>query len=427
MAGVNKAKAESARAAGEAAAYEAALPQLQEQARVAQMRRDMQERQYRRDRDDLEKAIEQSNKSAKSFNANRWFDDRGAIGQIGAAIAQAFGAGAATLTSGPNVVLNQINSYIDRDIANQRAAIEADEKGANNALAQLNRQYQNLDMAESALRIAQQKKVENMAASYAASTKSQDVMTALDMWLAENEQRRVAQEQKFMNDSYGKTALTTAAKVIPSTAGGTRAPTEKEVQERYETLGKRGKVVEGTYDTEIKRQKSLGMDPDKKDKTNELVIENLDGTQVLARKPDEATKIREMKALHTNASGSLQKLQSLAQKGTSLSPNDQRSFDLNLEQVVNSSNTIAGQGVVRTEDLARIKASLQNKIGSMPAEKAVEELQSILDRAYQSRVDSQRGAAVNERQTAAGPSVNYMGRPAKNPTAAVGFKKVGGK
>ena len=271
MAGAQKAGVESARAAGEAAAYQAALPQLEEQARIAQMRRDAQDRQYRRDRQDLEAAIEQSNTSAKSFNANRWFDDRGAIGGIGAAIAQAFGAGAAALTGGPNVVLQQLNAYQDRDIANQRAQIEADEKGANNALAQLNRQFGNLDQAEAALRLAQQNKVETMAKSYAASTKSEDVMNSLNMWLAENEQRRVAAEQQFQNAAYGKTSLTTAAKVITPTAGGMRAPTEKEVQQRYETLQKRGKVVEGTYEGEIKRQEAMGTSGKKKDKLQEEV------------------------------------------------------------------------------------------------------------------------------------------------------------
>lgn len=425
LAGAHKANAEAARAAGEAAAYQAALPQLEEQARVAQMRRDMQERQYRRDRDDLERLTEESNKSSKSFDANRWFNDRGAVGQIGAAIAQAFGAGAATLTGGPNVVLNQINGYIDRDIANQRQQIEAGKEAANNQLAVLNRQFGNLDQAEAALKIAQQKKVETMAQSYAASTKSEDIQSALNVWLADNEQRRVAAEQQFQNAAYGKTSVTTGAKVVQGSAGGMRAPTEAEVSKRYETLDKRGKVVEGTYEGEIKRQKALGMDPEKKAKENELLIENLDGSTTLARSAPMAAKIQEMRALHTNASGSLRALKGLAKNGSSLSPDDARSFDMNLEQVVNGANTIAGQGVVRTEDLARIKASLQNKVGSMPAEKAVDELQSILDRAYQSRVDSQRGSAVKVTETGAGQQVKYTGKAAKTPTAAGQFRQVG--
>ncbi len=258
MAGAAKAHAEGARAAGEAAAWQAAMPQLEEQARVAQMRRDMQERQYRRDREDLEMAVEKSNKSAKSFDANKWFNDGGAVTSIGAAFAQAFGAGAAALTGGPNVVLQQVNSYVDRSVMSQRAAIEADEKNANNALAQLNRQYGNLDQAEAALRIALQKKVEMIGAAYAASTKSEDIMNSFNVWLADNEQRRVADEQKFQNAAYGKTAVTTAAKVVQGTRGGMRDPTTAEMTKDYEMLGKRADVFEKTQEGEIKRQEAFG-------------------------------------------------------------------------------------------------------------------------------------------------------------------------
>jgi len=425
MAGSAKAQAEAARAMGEAAAYQAALPQVEEQARVAQMRRDMQERQYRRDRDDLERLTEESDRTAKSFDANRWFSDRGAIGQIGAAIAQAFGAGAAALTGGPNVVLNQINSYIDRDIATQRAQIEAGKEAAGNQLAVLNRQFGNLDQAEAALKIAQQKKVETMAASYAASTKSEDIKTALDVWLAEGEQRRVAAEQQFQNAAYGKTSLTTAAKVVPSSRGGMRDPTEAEVSKRYDTLSKRGGVVGGTYENELKRQKAEGMDPEKADKTRELVIEDLQGNQVVARSAPEATKIREYKGLHADAVGSINALGSLAKSGTSLSPNDLRSVDIHLENVLNTGNTMGGQGVVRSEDIVRWKAALMNKVGAMPAEQAVKEMKDVLDRKYQARVDAQRGSSVKETQTAKGSQVQYTGKSAKTPTAAVGFKQVG--
>ena len=425
MAGAAKANAEVARAAGEAAAYQAALPEVQEQARVAQMKRDMQERQYRRDRDDLEMAMEQSNKSAKSFNANRWFDDRGAIGGIGAGIAQAFGAGSAALTGGPNVVLQQLNSYIDRDIANQRAAIDADEKGANNALAQLNRQYGNLDQAEAALKIAQQKKVETMAASYAASTKSEDVQNSLNVWLADNEQRRVAAEQQFQNAVYGKMSVIMVAKVVQGSRGGLRERTEAERSQAYDTLNKRGNVIGGTYKNEQERQKAEGVDPEKADKQRGLVIEDLQGNQIAARSEPEATKIREMKSLHTNASGAMGTLKGLAKNGSSMSPDDLRAVDLNIEAVVNGANTIAGQNAVKGEDMARYKAALQNKVGSMPAEKALNELQGILDRSYQSRVDAQRGSAVKEAQTSKGSQVKYTGQAAKNPTAAAGFKERG--
>ena len=421
-----QAEAEAGRAAGEAAAWAAALPELREKARVAQMRRDMQERQYRRDRDDLEQAMEQSNKSAASFNANRWFDDRGAIGGIGAGIAQAFGAGAAALTGGPNVVLQQLNSYIDRDVANQRAAIEADEKKANNALAQLNRQFGNLDQAEAALKIAQQNKVEQIAKSYAASTKSDDVLRALDVWLSENNQRHLANEQQFQNAAYGKTQLTTDAKVMPASAGGTRAPTEKEIQERYETLGKRGKVVEGVHEGEIKRQKALGMDPEKADQKSRLLIENADGSQVMAKSPEEATKIRDAQRLRVSAVRELNEIKKIANESATGGRAGEAKGRIRvlMKRALEQGNTMAGQGVFRTEDADYYTDALFGAGGGVRGE-VIDELTGMFDHEYQSFVDAQRGSAVKAVETGSGQQVKYTGQAAKNPTAKGQFRQVG--
>lgn len=421
----NMAEAQGARAAAEAAAYQAQLPELQ--AKAAEAQRIVQHRKsvYQRERRELDAMVAESDANAKSFDANKWYTDRGAVGIIGAGIAQAFGAYAAALRGGPNIIAQQIQGYVDAEVQNQRAQIEAGKAGVNNQLAKLQRHYGDLDQAEAALALALQKKLETQVASYAKSTMSEDVMLAADKWLAESAEKRLMLEQQFENASYGKTSVQTAAKVIAPSRGGWRDKTEREKQESGKTLGVAADVVGKTYENEIKRQKATGQDPDKKDKTNELVIEDSQGNQLLARSAPEATKIREMKALHTNARGSLDALSSLSKRGTSLSPDDQRSFDLNLEQVINSANTMAGQGVVRTEDLQRIKASLQNKIGSMPAQKAVAELSSILDRAYQSRVDAQRGSAVKVAETGAGQKISYTGKPSKTPTAKGQFKQVG--
>lgn len=417
-------RAQAARSAGEAAAWQAAVPELEEKARVAQMRRDMQERQYRRDREDLEAAMEQSNKSARSFDANRWFNERGAVGQIGAAIAQAFGAGAAALTGGPNVVLQQINSYIDRDIATQRAQIEADEKGANNALAQLNRQYGNLDQAEAALRIAQQNKVETMAKSYAASTKSEDIMKALDVWLAENAEKRLATEQQFQNAAYGKTSLTTAAKVIPATRGGVVPLTEKEKQEYLQTLSKRNEVIGGTYETEMKRLKASGMDPEKADKINALVIENLDGSQVLAKSKEEGEKIRAAKALHTGAVREFEQIKKVAQESATGGRAGEAKGRIRvlMKRALERGNTMAGQGVFRTDDADYYTDALIGAGGGVRAE-VIDELTGMLDHEYQSLVDSQRGSSVRVSETNSGQKVNYTGKSSKTPSKAANLSQ----
>lgn len=428
MAGQRKAEMESARYQGEEAAYRAAMPKLQEEARIAEMRRDMQQRQYRRDREDHERAIEQSNKSAKSFDANRWFNDRGAIGSIGAAIAQAFGAGAAALTGGPNVVLQQINSYIDRDIMSQRAAIEADEKGANNALAQLNRQFGNLDQAEAALKIAQQKKVETMAGAYAASTKSQDVMAAYEQWVAGNNERRVAAEQQFQNAAYGKVSLQTAAKVIPASRGGVRNPTEPEKHQRLGTLEKFNTVAGGTYKTEQERQKAMGLDPEKADKEGGKLIENLDGSQVIAKTEPEATKIRDAFRLRTSAVHELNKIKKIAQDSASGGRVGEAKGRIKvlMKRALEQGNTMAGQGVFRTEDADYYTDTLFGAGGGVRTE-VIDELTGMFDHEYQSFVDAQRGSAVNVAETGRGQRVKYTGKAGKNPTANVPvLRKIGG-
>lgn len=416
-------RSQAARAAGEAAAYEAALPELQRKAAIAQKQVEHRQRIYRQERAELDDLVAESANAQKSFNANRWFDDRGAVGAIGAGIAQAFGAYSAALVGGDNQIAKQINSYIDRDIANQRAQIESGKAGVDNQLMRLKMKYGDLDQAEAALRIATQKIVDNQIASYAASTKNADLIAAGDKWLAENQQRYILAEQAFENASYGKTSVKTDAKVVAPSAGGQRAPTEKEIQERYNTLEKRGKVVEGTYEGEIKRQKALGMDPEKADKQKPLVIENLDGSQVEARSAPEATKIRELRSLQVSADKTARELEKLSSVGARLSPTQQKKYLANLEATINSANTLFGQGVVRGEDVDRYKSQILGDQYGIGAAEAAKELREIINNAYQARVDSQRGSEVVETHGRRGAQVNYTGKASKNPTAKGQFEE----
>ncbi len=427
QAGVNAAETTALREAGAAAAYRAALPELQEKAAEAERVQAIRRRGYEQERKALDDMTKASESQQKSFDANRFYQRAGVVGQIGAAIAQAFGAYAATLRGGPNLIAQQIHEYIDADVANQRAEIEAGKAGVNNQLAKMNRQFGDLDQAEAALKIAQQKISDNMAASYAASTKSEDVMKSLDSWLAEGQQRYVTLEQQFEDRAYGKRSVSTAAKMIAPSAGGVRDPTEPEKIQRLTTLQKFGDVQKGAYEGEITRRKAEEGDPEKAEKVRGLVIEDLKGNQILARSEPEATKIREMKSLHTNAAGAIQALDGLAERGSSLSPDDLRAVDLNIEAVVNGANTIAGQNAVKGEDMDRYKKALKSTVGAMPAKKAVAELKTILDRTYQARVDAQRGSAVKESQTGKGSQVQYTGEAAQTTTDRGRFKPVGSR
>ena len=288
---VNTAESVAAREAGAALAYRAALPELQQKAAEAERVQAIRRRGYEAERKQLDDMTKASEQQTKSFDANRFYQRAGAVGQIGAAIAQAFGAYAATLRGGPNLIAQQIHEYIDADVANQRAEIEAGKAGVNNQLAKMNRQFGDLDQAEAALKIAQQKVADNMAASYASSTKSEDVMNSLNSYLAEGQQRYVQNEQQFEDRSYGKRSVTTAAKMIAPSAGGLRAPTEEEKIKRLTTLGKFGEVQKGAYEGEITRQKAEGQDPEKRKKAEDKAAEEAEryGAKIEGAKLNEYT------------------------------------------------------------------------------------------------------------------------------------------
>lgn len=242
------AQAQAHRAQAESLQYQAQLPELQKRAAQAQLDMQGQQDAYKRERADLDRLMAESQQQEKSFNANRWMESKGVVGQIGATIAQAFGAYAATLSHGENWAKKIIDGAIDRDIAEQKAQIDAGKAGVNNALKKLELRYGDMNQAQAALKLAMQNSVDAQIQSYAAATKSDDVKNAAGEWLAQNQKDRVDTEQKFMAASLGKRKTETSGQVVAPSAGGARMPTEKEKQDRLRTI-KEGQDVGAMPDT----------------------------------------------------------------------------------------------------------------------------------------------------------------------------------
>jgi len=289
------AKAQADRALAEQAHWQAQLPDAQRRAAEAQTEMANQQDAYKRERADLDKMISESQDNQKSFNANRWMESRGLIGQIGAVIAQAMGAYAATLSHGENWAKKIIDDSINRDIENQKAQIESGKAGVTNALQKLNLRYGDMNQAQAALKMAMSQNVDTQIQTYAAATKSQDVQQVANEWLAQNQKDRVTDEQKFMAASMGKRKTETSGQITAASAGGTRMPTTKEMAERTE-LVKKGQEVGALPDTsregralEIKRD---GMAANKKANPGMAKAqEQLDSIDNSLRSADELDKL----------------------------------------------------------------------------------------------------------------------------------------
>lgn len=195
------------RAQAEQLQYQAALPGLQQKAAAAQKQVDMQHTAYQQERADLQEMMDKSQANEAGFNANHWFESKGAVGQLATVIAQAFGAYASTLSGGENWVQKQINGYIDQDIANQKQQIESGRKNVDNALQRLKLRYGDMDQAEAALKMAMTNSADAQAKMMAAGNQSEDVQNAWNEFHAQSEQDFNAAEQKFQTASYGKHKL----------------------------------------------------------------------------------------------------------------------------------------------------------------------------------------------------------------------------
>lgn len=392
------------RAEQQAAEAQAALPELQN--RYLQSQKELEDRQAsaRQDLAHVQSMLQDVN--SRRVDHGRFFARQGTVGNIVAGIAQMLGAFAATVGHTENFAKQIIDQRMASDIAEQREEIENGRASANNALQMFREKYKfDIPQAESALKIAQFGVVNAQLKQFEGMKLSQDAQAELQNWFAENQKAQFLEARKLYTASMGKQTRKESLTYQQGSAGGYAAPTHAEKMGRYgeiEAGQKTGTILKpGEGEPKLNRN---------------LVIQGLDGTQVEARSEQEAIKIRDMRALQLNADRSAKELEKLSTIGNAINPATYHKYVGHLEAMVNSANTLFGQGVVRGEDLDRWRKQILGDQYGIGAAEAAKEMREIINNAYQSRVDAQMGAAVTEKYRKGKPEARYGGARATTPT-----------
>lgn len=180
--------------------------------------------------------------------------DRGAFNTVAAVIGQALGAFAAAgggsptvngrraAAGGQNYAKQIIDGAIDRDIRAQEVNIRSNQDMANNQLNDIYKRLGDMNQAKSVLRSMQTDYAGLQMKALAARDGSEDAANAFAQWDAANAQDRAEQERKFLADSYGKHTVKVATRFSSPQAGGSRMPTEAEIQQRIGTQQKLGEL-----------------------------------------------------------------------------------------------------------------------------------------------------------------------------------------
>ncbi len=199
----------------------AAAPMLAKQAAEQENAHNIFVAQFRSERGRFQQELDDYNKNVK-VDPGKYFKDRGILGGIGMAIAQAMGAYASSMNGGPNFAMEIIQRGIDRDIDAQKDEIHNGRASRGNQLARMMDDYGwDMQQSEAALRIAQNKSAENQAALYALETKLPQYQVQADVIKAELARDTVKREQDLYNASLGKRTQTQGeAFVQPRAASG---------------------------------------------------------------------------------------------------------------------------------------------------------------------------------------------------------------
>lgn len=289
--------AERVEAEGQAEAARAALPALEYERKQKEHAFAKLEEGYKIERARVRTIIQENQKNAK-VDAGRFYRKAGTAGTIAMIIGQALGAYGAILSGGDNYAAKLVSESHDRDMREQEIELEQLGPRADNMLARLSDQLGDVEQAKSALKIAQSEHLERQLIEYKASAKSAEVARAADLWLAQNQEQRLREEQRFRDLSIGKVTTATQADVVAPRAGGSRPETDEEMAKRLE--GK-AKVVKAF--NEIGYQESGGDQAGKLADRGAAAGERTDKQDVLqvegfgkARTPKEAIQARELLA-----------------------------------------------------------------------------------------------------------------------------------
>jgi hypothetical protein len=210
--------AQKAEAEARGAAMRAAIPELRQKEAEGRAELSKLDQNYRDERSHVRSIIEGHDRQAKP-DPNRFYKRAGTGGQIAMVIGQALGAYAAILGHSDNFAQKLVSEAQDRDMRAQEDEIASGRVGDNNLLARLRDQFGDLDQAKSALKLVQSDLLDREIKSFADQAQSAAATRAAALWLAQNQQERLKEEQRFRDLAIGKQTMKTDAKIVTPSAG----------------------------------------------------------------------------------------------------------------------------------------------------------------------------------------------------------------
>lgn len=238
--------AQAAQAEHQAQSLRTQIPVLMKQEMDAQRELREREQRYKEERARAQVYVEAA--ESRKIDPERFYKEKSTAGNISLVIGQMLGAFGAALSQSPNVAFQILQSSLDRDMAAQEEEIKSGRVSANNMLARISEDMGgDVEQAKATLRMSQLASVDAQIKEQAAWGQSAEVQRAADLWLAQNQQARVAEEQKFMALSQGKTTTTAALKYQPGQSGGSRQMSPEE-EAKYWKAKAEGKKYRDQYE-----------------------------------------------------------------------------------------------------------------------------------------------------------------------------------
>lgn len=252
------------------AAYQAALPALQVKQAKAEAVQAQIDQQYQQDR-------AQVGKLEQNYDPDHFWHSKSTGQTIMLAIAQGLGAYANAAWLDKPKTENPVTKMIDADIARD---IQAQQQKIAGAYKHLDLTYRDRDQAMAGAKLAADKVVQNQIAAFAAGSQSQTLLDSAAKWSAEWNLKVADDERAFRNASFGKHTQAIAQAYQAPSAGGTRAPTEAEMQQRATTLEKLGGIQKQTAETEKTRAETANVGKKKADEGAQHVADKLEEAKI---------------------------------------------------------------------------------------------------------------------------------------------------
>lgn len=326
--------AEQAVFAGQQAAAEAALPELQRQAEEARQQQYYIGQQVQGAKNEYQRLADEA--------ANSKIEDRGVWGAgamqgVGTLISAALTSfGSAILGRGPTG-FDVINSAINRDIAQQRAEIDRKGARANNALSRYRAVFGDQQMAEAALKAIQIRQADTMAARQTAMIGTAQAQQQYQQVSMAAQKELLDAEKAFEAAAQGKATVTVNQRYQAPSAGGIVRKTPEELKREVEAaraVGEYNRDAQTGFKPQLEGVAAIRKNQDER----ELIVNLPDGRVAYAADNSRAKQAEARIAVGDQLRSNFAKMRSIIEKyGENISPETRGQ----LEALVAANKTLA--------------------------------------------------------------------------------------